>query len=73
LGEMVPDRRDRSDTGLLPARIALAANRRRPQTGKWRRYRPNLPGCLNDLMTVESGDVIWWSATQCGTALTATC
>lgn len=34
------------------------------QTGKWRRYGPSLPGYLNDLTTVKSGDVIWLSATH---------
>lgn len=32
------------------------------QAGKWRRYGPGLPGYLNDLKTVKSGDIIWLSA-----------
>ena len=30
--------------------------------GKWRRYGPGLPGYLNDLKTLKSGDIIWLSA-----------
>ncbi|MBK7726812.1 MAG: hypothetical protein IPI33_16835, partial [Dehalococcoidia bacterium] len=33
-----------------------------PETGKWHRYGPKLPGYLNDLTTVKSGDIIWLSA-----------
>ncbi|MGE3075104.1 MAG: hypothetical protein AB7N24_15220 [Dehalococcoidia bacterium] len=33
-----------------------------PETGRWQRYGPNLPAYLNDLKTINSGDVIWLSA-----------
>ena len=33
-----------------------------PAAGKWRRYGPDLPGYLNDLKSLKSGDIIWLSA-----------
>lgn len=33
------------------------------ETGRWQRYGPNFPSYLNDLKTINSGDVIWLSAT----------
>ncbi|MGE0599938.1 MAG: hypothetical protein AB7J35_10280 [Dehalococcoidia bacterium] len=35
-----------------------------PETGRWQRYGPNLPAYLNDLKTINSGDVMWLSATS---------
>lgn len=32
------------------------------EAGRWRRYGPGLPGYLNDLKTLKSGDIIWLSA-----------
>lgn len=33
-----------------------------PESGKWRRFGPNLPSFLNDLKVVHPGDVIWLNA-----------